>query len=110
MFCLLHKMDLIDPARREELYKSRVIDLQRATREGAGLEDQNATVPLRLHCFATSIWDATLYRVRLLLTRHGRLLSMFLSLALHASAHILRSSPSRAQRQRLCCLRRPRSS
>lgn len=66
VFCLLHKMDLIDPARREELYKSRVIDLQRATREGAGVEVDNKKTnnapPMRLHCFATSIWDATLYR------------------------------------------------
>ncbi|WFD29333.1 GTP-binding protein gtr1 [Malassezia sp. CBS 17886] len=66
VFCLLHKMDLVEPARRRELYMSRVADLRKKTREvlRAHASSPDARDELRLHCFATSIWDATLYRVR----------------------------------------------
>lgn len=66
VFCLLHKMDLIEPSRRRDIYRSRVADLRRKTREvlAAHASSPNASDHVRLHCFATSIWDATLYRVR----------------------------------------------
>lgn len=64
VFCLLHKMDLIEPSRRRDIYTHRVADLRRKTREvlSAHASSPNATDCIRLHCFATSIWDATLYR------------------------------------------------
>ncbi|WFD38263.1 GTP-binding protein gtr1 [Malassezia japonica] len=64
VFCLLHKMDLIEPSRRRDIYRSRVADLRRKTREvlAAHASSPNASDHVRLHCFATSIWDATLYR------------------------------------------------
>ena len=66
VFCLLHKMDLIEPSRRCDIYKSRVADLRRKTREVLAEHASSPNVPDRVHlrCFATSIWDATLYRVR----------------------------------------------
>lgn len=73
VFCLLHKMDLIEPSRRRDIYRSRVADLRRKTREvlAAHASSPNASDHVRLHCFATSIWDATLYRVRFFLTDTG---------------------------------------
>ncbi|KAI3627989.1 GTR1 [Malassezia furfur] len=64
VFCLLHKMDLIEPSRRCDIYKSRVADLRRKTREVLAEHASSPNVPDRVHlrCFATSIWDATLYR------------------------------------------------
>ncbi|WFC93656.1 GTP-binding protein gtr1 [Malassezia brasiliensis] len=64
VFCLLHKMDLIEPSRRCDIYKSRVADLRRKTREVLAEHASSPNVPDRIHlrCFATSIWDATLYR------------------------------------------------
>ncbi|WFD42624.1 GTP-binding protein gtr1 [Malassezia psittaci] len=64
VFCLLHKMDLIEPSRRCDIYKRRVADLRRKTREVLSEHASSPSVPnqLRLRCFATSIWDATLYR------------------------------------------------
>lgn len=66
VFCLLHKMDLIEPSRRCDIYRSRVADLRRKTREVLAEHASSPNVPDRVHlrCFATSIWDATLYRVR----------------------------------------------
>lgn len=66
VFCLLHKMDLIEPSRRCSLYRSRVADLRKKAREVLAMHasSPNASDHVRLHCFATSIWDATLYRVR----------------------------------------------
>lgn len=65
VFCLLHKMDLIEPSRRCDIYKRRVADLRRKTREVLSEHASSPSVPsqVRLRCFATSIWDATLYRV-----------------------------------------------
>jgi Gtr1/RagA G protein conserved region len=46
-------MDLVDASRRKELYATRAAELQKKS-EGK-----------KITCFATSIWDETLYRVRL---------------------------------------------
>lgn len=51
MFCLLHKMDLVDASRRKSVYAARVNELRRKS-------ENIAITP-----FATSIWDETLYRV-----------------------------------------------
>jgi len=64
VFCLLHKMDLIEPSRRRDIYRRRVADLRKKTRE---VMQEHASSPLardviHLQCFATSIWDATLYK------------------------------------------------
>jgi len=64
VFCLLHKMDLIESSRRRDLYRSRVADLRKKTRE---VLQEHASSPqardvIHLQCFATSIWDATLYK------------------------------------------------
>ncbi|KOS13967.1 ras-related gtp-binding protein a-like protein [Malassezia pachydermatis] len=64
VFCLLHKMDLIEPSRRKELYMSRVQDLRKKIREvlKEHASSPNARDSMHLHCYATSIWDATLYK------------------------------------------------
>lgn len=61
VFCLLHKMDLVDKSRRASVYSQRVKELRRKSKEvaqaaGSGKEG------FRVHCFATSIWDESLYR------------------------------------------------
>ncbi|CBQ67634.1 related to GTR1-GTP-binding protein [Sporisorium reilianum SRZ2] len=69
VFCLLHKMDLVDKSRRASVYSSRVKELRRKSREvaqaaagaGAGAASMG-TEGFRVHCFATSIWDESLYR------------------------------------------------
>ncbi|KAJ9476938.1 GTP-binding protein GTR1 [Pseudozyma hubeiensis] len=61
VFCLLHKMDLIDATRRAGVYSSRVKELRRKSREvaqAAGGKGEG----FRVNCFATSIWDESLYR------------------------------------------------
>ncbi|PKI85557.1 Gtr1p [Malassezia vespertilionis] len=64
VFCLLHKMDLIEPSRRKALYMSRVADLRHKAREALQMHSSSPNVPdsLQMHCFATSIWDASLFR------------------------------------------------
>lgn len=52
VFCLLHKMDLVDASRRRSVYATRVEELKKKS-EGT-----------RINCFATSIWDETIYKVR----------------------------------------------
>lgn len=59
VFCLLHKMDLVDKARRREVYGERVRELRRKSREVLGGGKGEG---FRVHCFATSIWDESLYR------------------------------------------------
>jgi Ras-related GTP-binding protein A/B len=56
VFCLLHKMDLVDASRRHSVYASRVEELRKKS-EG-----------LAINCFATSIWDETIYKVGLIMT------------------------------------------
>ncbi|KAJ3075028.1 hypothetical protein HDU98_009472 [Podochytrium sp. JEL0797] len=50
IFCLIHKMDLVKEGQRDEVFKN----LQAQLRERAG--------SLNITCFATSIWDETLYK------------------------------------------------
>lgn len=52
VFCLLHKMDLVEAPRRRSVYASRVEELRK--------KSQGSTI----HCFATSIMDETIYKVR----------------------------------------------
>ncbi|GAC73468.1 ATP-dependent RNA helicase [Moesziomyces antarcticus T-34] len=64
VFCLLHKMDLVDKSRRASVYSSRVKELRRKSREVAQAAANARAAPdgFRVHCFATSIWDESLYR------------------------------------------------
>lgn len=72
VFCLLHKMDLVDKSRRAAVYSARVKELRRKSREVAQAAQASAGKPgkavgqgadgFRVHCFATSIWDESLYR------------------------------------------------
>lgn len=50
VFCLIHKMDLVQDDQREVLFRSREADLKRRS------------TPLQITVFATSIWDETLYK------------------------------------------------
>lgn len=50
IFCLIHKMDLVPEAHRENIFKARAADLQ------------ELTTAFTLSCFRTSIWDDTLYK------------------------------------------------
>lgn len=51
IFCLVHKMDLVQEDQRDLIFKEREEDLRRLSR------------PLECSCFRTSIWDETLYKV-----------------------------------------------
>ncbi|KAH9514728.1 hypothetical protein Btru_023429 [Bulinus truncatus] len=50
VFCLIHKMDLVQDDQREIIFHERQEDLKRLSK------------PLDCTCFATSIWDETLYK------------------------------------------------
>ncbi|KAI1278135.1 Ras-related GTP-binding protein A [Halotydeus destructor] len=50
IFCLIHKMDLIQEEQRDLILRERENDLKRLSR------------PLDCTCFRTSIWDETLYK------------------------------------------------
>ncbi|KAK6633203.1 hypothetical protein RUM43_000767 [Polyplax serrata] len=50
IFCLVHKMDLVQEDQREIIFRERDEDLKRLSK------------PLQCTCFRTSIWDETLYR------------------------------------------------
>ncbi|CAJ0943130.1 unnamed protein product [Ranitomeya imitator] len=50
VFCLVHKMDLVQEDQRDLIFKEREEDLRRLSR------------PLDCACFRTSIWDETLYK------------------------------------------------
>jgi len=50
VFCLIHKMDLVQDDQRDMIYLERQDDLKRLSK------------PLECTCFATSIWDETLYK------------------------------------------------
>jgi len=50
IFCLLHKTDLIPEDQRELVFAEREAELKRRS------------LPLEITCFATSIWDETLYK------------------------------------------------
>jgi len=50
IFCLVHKMDLVQEDQRDLIFKEREDDLKRLSK------------PLTCTCFRTSIWDETLYK------------------------------------------------
>ncbi|XP_071949653.1 ras-related GTP-binding protein A isoform X1 [Antedon mediterranea] len=50
IFCLIHKMDLVQEDQRDVIFKEREDDLKRLSK------------PLICTCFRTSIWDETLYK------------------------------------------------
>ncbi|CAG0920843.1 unnamed protein product [Notodromas monacha] len=50
VFCLIHKMDLIQEDQRDSLFAMREDELKRCS------------LPLQCRCFRTSIWDETLYK------------------------------------------------
>ncbi|XP_065334077.1 ras-related GTP-binding protein A [Cloeon dipterum] len=50
VFCLVHKMDLVQEDQRDMIFQEREDDLKRLSK------------PLNCTCFRTSIWDETLYR------------------------------------------------
>lgn len=50
VFCLIHKMDLLQEDQRSLIFEERQNDLSRLSR------------PLNVTCFKTSIWDETLYK------------------------------------------------
>lgn len=50
IFCLVHKMDLVQEDQRDLIFRAREEDLKRLS------------LPLECTCFRTSIWDETLYR------------------------------------------------
>lgn len=51
IFCLIHKMDLIQDELRDGVFDERRVDLVKRSE------------PLDVSCFKTSIWDETLYKV-----------------------------------------------
>jgi len=51
IFCLIHKMDLVQEDQRDKIYNERVQELQ------------TRSLPLQVIPFRTSIWDETLYKV-----------------------------------------------
>lgn len=58
-------MDLVDSSRRRAVYASRVKELRRKSKEVAQAAAKGGSPGFRIQCFATSIWDETLYRVSL---------------------------------------------
>lgn len=50
VFCLIHKMDLIQEDQRDMIFNDREEDLKKLSK------------PLECQCFKTSIWDETLYK------------------------------------------------
>jgi len=50
VFCLLHKMDLVLEDQRDAVFKQKEQELQQLS------------LPLKITCFGTSIWDETLYK------------------------------------------------
>jgi Ras-related GTP-binding protein A/B len=58
IFCLIHKMDLVQEEQRDVIFREREAELKRRS------------LPLDITCFRTSIWDETLYKVCGLLTRN----------------------------------------
>ena len=50
IFCLVHKMDLVQEDQREVIFSEREEDLKKLSK------------PLDCTCFRTSIWDETLYK------------------------------------------------
>lgn len=61
VFCLLHKMDLVDKSRRAKVYAERVRELRRKSSEVV-MQAGGKGEGFRVNAFATSIWDESLYR------------------------------------------------
>lgn len=51
VFCLIHKMDLVEEEQRDLVFSERSTVLEKLSK------------PLACHSFRTSIWDETLYKV-----------------------------------------------
>ena len=49
IFCLIHKMDLVEEDQRDLIFNERCEHIKKLSK------------PLDCHCFRTSIWDETLY-------------------------------------------------
>ena len=54
IFCLIHKMDLLNEAERTQTFNDRKRDIEECVEKVDG--------NFKLQCFRTSIWDETLYR------------------------------------------------
>lgn len=50
IFCLIHKMDLVEEDQRDLIFNERCEHIKKLSK------------PLECHCFRTSIWDETLYK------------------------------------------------
>jgi Ras-related GTP-binding protein A/B len=50
IFCLVHKMDMVPEDQRDQIFKAREAELRQIS------------LPLKITCFRTSIWDETLYK------------------------------------------------
>lgn len=53
IFCLIHKIDLVPDDQKDVIFKQRENELKQLS------------LPLKITCFKTSIWDETLYQVKL---------------------------------------------
>ncbi|XP_060845220.1 ras-related GTP-binding protein A-like [Rhopalosiphum padi] len=51
VFCLMHKMDLVEPDQKEKLFRDRENELI------------NISKPVKISCFMSSIWDESLYGI-----------------------------------------------
>nr|XP_054770818.1 ras-related GTP-binding protein A-like [Lytechinus pictus] len=83
IFCLIHKMDLVQEDQRELIFKEREEDLKRLSK------------PLDCTCFRTSIWDETLYQawssIVYLLIPNVEQLKTNLSYTLHCGINTFKS-------------------
>ncbi|CAJ0932411.1 unnamed protein product, partial [Mesorhabditis belari] len=59
VFCLIHKMDLIQEDHRDQTFDEKKRDILRLSEAGAGGKDKASEV---VQCFKSSIWDETLYK------------------------------------------------
>jgi Ras-related GTP-binding protein A/B len=70
IFVLVHKMDLIQPSTREDVFDNRVAAIRKKTAEAVAIvrkqKPETAAVTsdadLEMQAFATSIWDQSLYK------------------------------------------------
>lgn len=51
IFCFIHKMDLVPADQRQEVFLQKEAELKQAS------------LPMKITCFSTSIWDDTLWKV-----------------------------------------------
>eukprot|EP01064_Diplonema_japonicum_P010504 TRINITY_DN17754_c0_g1_i1.p1 TRINITY_DN17754_c0_g1~~TRINITY_DN17754_c0_g1_i1.p1 ORF type:complete len:334 (+),score=46.17 TRINITY_DN17754_c0_g1_i1:52-1053(+) len=62
VFCLIHKMDLIAPDQRTEVYNNCRAELEAQVSEAMAEVDTPSAIPQNVTCYPTSIWDESLYR------------------------------------------------